>query len=174
MLPTRKLLAPKFPRHQLLNIISALFPAIYRVSGHWLIRSLSDVLYDASSAHAQLCTEENWVCFCKNVFAWRGRPLLWQSNRLQVRRTVCRERNYARGGCRIATSTQFVKSLRELKCAQCGSHRIRRSGRHNVWERIAGVIVLPYRCDVCGERCFKLRSSMMRTRSDEKGKAPTS
>ena len=59
-----------------------------------------------------------------------------------------------------------MSRLRELSCSHCGSNRIRRSARHNVFERIAGVMFLPYRCDICGERCFKLRSAGARTRSE--------
>ena len=33
--------------------------------------------------------------------------------------------------------------------------RLRRSSRRNVIERIAGIFVLPWRCEDCSQRCFK-------------------
>lgn len=43
-----------------------------------------------------------------------------------------------------------------LSCS-CGSNCLRRSTRRNGIERLIGTIALPYRCESCNRRMFKLR-----------------
>ena len=42
-----------------------------------------------------------------------------------------------------------------LKC-RCGSDRLRRSSRRNPIERVLGLFALPWRCEDCDRRSFKL------------------
>lgn len=43
------------------------------------------------------------------------------------------------------------------KRCKCGSANWQRSRRYNIFEKLLGVVLRPYRCGSCGLRCFKLR-----------------
>jgi C4-type Zn-finger protein len=41
-----------------------------------------------------------------------------------------------------------------MRCPRCSSKDVRRSRRRNLLERIASVLIKPYRCDNCDYRFF--------------------
>jgi hypothetical protein len=47
--------------------------------------------------------------------------------------------------------------LRCRQCPRCDSDRIHRSHRRAFWERAVAALVLPYRCEFCSLRFFRLK-----------------
>ena len=60
----------------------------------------------------------------------------------------------------ISSLKQIVRTIRRRQCPRCESDRVCRSHRRFVVERIIGAIVLPYRCELCSLRFFRLRWGM--------------
>lgn len=57
-------------------------------------------------------------------------------------------------------NTKIMKWVRALAfwsphCPACGSDELRRSSRRNILEKALGLLVLPYRCNKCLQRCFR-------------------
>jgi hypothetical protein len=50
-------------------------------------------------------------------------------------------------------------ALANQQCPRCVSDRVYRSHRRSPWERAAALLVLPYRCEVCTFRFFRVRWS---------------
>jgi hypothetical protein len=44
------------------------------------------------------------------------------------------------------------------QCGDCKSERLLRSRRRSIQERLLGIILLPWCCEKCGWRGFKLRN----------------
>jgi len=51
----------------------------------------------------------------------------------------------------------MLQDVAEILCPRCGSSDVRRSVRRNFWERLLSLVLLPYRCEACGERFFRWR-----------------
>jgi hypothetical protein len=54
----------------------------------------------------------------------------------------------------------FIRKLflMEKRCPACESTSIRRSARRNTWESVIGVLILPFRCEDCYVRFYRMRS----------------
>jgi hypothetical protein len=48
-------------------------------------------------------------------------------------------------------------ALVRRQCPRCDSDRIHRSHRRAFWERIVATVILPYRCEFCTLRFFRLK-----------------
>jgi hypothetical protein len=59
-----------------------------------------------------------------------------------------------------------IHLTRQTSCPQCSSHSVRQSRRRGVVERIVCAVlqVLPYRCNDCDHRYFRLRPGGHRVR----------
>jgi len=47
-------------------------------------------------------------------------------------------------------------ALLRRQCPRCDSDRIHRSHRRAIWERAIAALILPYRCEFCTLRFFRL------------------
>ncbi len=50
------------------------------------------------------------------------------------------------------------KAQQEHGCARCGSPHVVRSRRRNILERLGTIMFLPWRCQDCYHRFYRLRS----------------
>ena len=48
-------------------------------------------------------------------------------------------------------------ALLRRQCPRCDSDRIHRSHRRALWERAVAALILPYRCEFCALRFFRLK-----------------
>jgi predicted RNA-binding Zn-ribbon protein involved in translation (DUF1610 family) len=56
-----------------------------------------------------------------------------------------------------STAPEASERARSTLCPSCGSSDVRRSSRQNAWERLLSLVALPFRCNPCDTRFFRIR-----------------
>jgi len=54
-------------------------------------------------------------------------------------------------------SVMYRLSIWARKCRHCGASTVRRSSKRNLFEQVLALILLPFRCETCDQRWFKIR-----------------